>query len=97
MKSAFILAAVSGLASASPFFSLLSIRSASPIHYGEIVARGESLWIGKKTGSFCPSNVEKLGGCPPGKHTNFAGGNGGLGMGKSPLQPLFDCQNSSLR
>lgn len=93
MKSAILIAAISALvssASAANFFSVIAARSGSPIHLQELSANGESLWIGKKTGSFCPATVQKQGGCPKGTHTNFDGGNGGLGMGKHFHLLLFD-------
>lgn len=76
-----LLATLTSSASASPFFSLIAARSASPIHLQELAAANENLWIGKKTSTFCPASVRKQGGCPKGTHTNFAGGDGGLAMG----------------
>ena len=84
MKTAIILSAVAGLVSsvsAQDYFGMLALHSASPIHYGEIHAQGQSLWIGKKTQKYCPDSVQTQGGCPKGKGTNFAGDNGGLSMG----------------
>ena len=83
MKTAAILAAVAGLASsvsATQYFSLIAVDSTTPIHLRGITANGENLWIGKKTGSYCPSNLP-AGACPPGKNTNFDGGDGTLFMG----------------
>lgn len=37
-------------------FTIIAFRSASPIHYGIINASGRALWIGKETGTYCPSN-----------------------------------------
>lgn len=86
MKSSFILAAVAGLASsayAAPgqYFSLIAVDSTTPIHLRTITASEENLWIGKKTGSYCPQSVKKQGACPAGKNTNFNGGDGSLFMG----------------
>ena len=84
MKTAIILAAVSGLissVSAQQYFGLLASHSASPIHLQAIHAQGESLWIGKKTQKYCPASVREQGGCPKVKGTNFAGGQGSLSMG----------------
>lgn len=86
MKTAAILAAVAGLASTSfastpQYFSLIAVDSTTPIHLRPITASSESLWIGKKTSSYCPKSVKNQGACPPGKNTNFAGGSGSLAMG----------------
>ena len=83
MKASFILAAATGLFSSvsGQFFSAVALSSGSPIHLQSISANDKSLWIRRKTGSYCPDNVRKLHGCPSGKETNFVGGDGGLGMG----------------
>ncbi|EOD48974.1 hypothetical protein GTA08_BOTSDO10587 [Neofusicoccum parvum] len=57
----------------------LSVRSASPIHYGSINAAGSKFWIGKETSSYCPSEVVDC--APyPGNVTVFAGGDPTLGL-----------------
>ena len=81
MKTSALVAALASSVSAANYFSLIAVDSTTPIHLREITASGQSLWIGKPTGSYCPGNVKKMGGCPSGKNTNFAGGNGSLGMG----------------
>ncbi|KAJ5584720.1 uncharacterized protein N7459_004520 [Penicillium hispanicum] len=59
---------------ANPPFTVMSIRSASPIHYLQMNAAGQKFWLGGSTSSYCPTNVGA--GCPPGNQTVFApGGN----------------------
>ncbi|KAF2213450.1 hypothetical protein CERZMDRAFT_83623 [Cercospora zeae-maydis SCOH1-5] len=36
------------------FFSLMALRSATPIHFGPINANGGQLWIGKQPSTYCP-------------------------------------------
>lgn len=38
-------------------FTLMSVRSASPIHYGTVNANGEAFWIGKPSANSCPPNL----------------------------------------
>lgn len=35
-------------------FAGMSLRSASPIHFGQINANGQAFWIGKPTTTYCP-------------------------------------------
>lgn len=51
-------------------FSVMALRSASPIHFLPMTASGGSLWIGGQTRSFCPENVPN---CPPGNVTAVVG------------------------
>lgn len=44
----------------SGFFSLMSVRSASPIHFATINASGRAFWIGKPTSTYCPSGISGL-------------------------------------
>lgn len=60
----------------NPPFSVMAIRSASPIHYMQMNAAGQKFWLGGKTSSYCPS-MEGLD-CPPGNQTVIAGGGGAL-------------------
>ncbi|KAM0714239.1 hypothetical protein Q7P37_010026 [Cladosporium fusiforme] len=82
MKTTAAVATLTGLiASASAqtsYFGLISVRSASPIHYQSVSASGQSLWLNKPTASYCPENVDE---CPAGNTTTFAGGDGSLSMG----------------
>lgn len=83
MKTTFTVAALTGLLStaSAQYFGLTSARSASPIHYQTVSASGQSIWLNKKTASYCPENVEELGACPAGNSTTFAGGEDTLSMG----------------
>jgi hypothetical protein len=83
MKTTFTVAALTGLLStaSAQYFGLTSARSASPIHYQTVSASGNSIWLNKKTSSYCPENIEDIGGCPAGNTTTFAGGEDTLSMG----------------
>ena len=83
MKTTAAIATFTGLIAATQaqYFGLTSARSASPIHYQPINAAGLRLWIGANSAHYCPSSVQKQGGCPNTHFTNFAGGHGGLSMG----------------
>lgn len=84
MKSTTTLAALNALfltTASGQYFNLLSSRSASPIHLQPLSASNQSLWLNKPTASYCPSNIQTTGACPPGNTTNFAGGDNSLGMG----------------
>ncbi|KAK4498428.1 hypothetical protein PRZ48_011086 [Zasmidium cellare] len=83
------LAALTALAStaSASYFSLLAVRSASPIHYGTINANESGIWIGKDAGSYCPpSFAEQNITCPNNGRTVFSGpsvANGSLSLGVS--------------
>ncbi|KAI5295612.1 hypothetical protein KEM52_000827 [Ascosphaera acerosa] len=53
--------------------SLLSSRSASPIHFAPLNAYQEGIWIGRPTQSYCPPQVQ---GCKTVNSTAFAIGDG---------------------
>lgn len=59
-------------------FSGMSLRSASPIHFGAINANDREFWIGKDTSSSCPTEV--VTDCPAGNSTVFSGGNDTLSL-----------------
>lgn len=60
-------------------FGVVAARSASPIHYLSLAARGNALYLGGETKSYCPDQVEKEGGvCPPGNETVLTGGGSAL-------------------
>lgn len=84
MKAIATIAALSSsffTTASAEYFGLLSLRSASPIHYQSVSASDHSLWLNKPTGSFCPDNVKKIGGCPVGNTTDFTSADGTLSMG----------------
>ncbi|KAF3934018.1 hypothetical protein ABW19_dt0200844 [Dactylella cylindrospora] len=49
-------------------YGFLALRSASPIHFGNLNASNGKIWIGKDTSSYCPLPPRS---CPPGKVTAF--------------------------
>ncbi|PKX95949.1 putative IgE-binding protein [Aspergillus novofumigatus IBT 16806] len=53
-------------------FSVMSARSASPVHLLPLNAAHGTFWLGESPSTFCPESVEKVGGCPPGTTTRFA-------------------------
>jgi hypothetical protein len=57
---------------ANPPFSVMAIRSASPIHYSQMNAAGQKFYLGGTTSSYCP-DLEGIT-CPPGNQTVIAGG-----------------------
>lgn len=64
-----------------PNFSVMAIRSASPIHYLQMNAAGQKFYLGGSTASYCPSQVPH---CPPGNQTVFTPNGASL---VSPTQP----------
>jgi hypothetical protein len=67
MQFSTALLALPALAAAAPVatpanspITLMSVRSASPIQYGQINASGQGFWIGKNTATYCPSGVSGL-------------------------------------
>jgi hypothetical protein len=68
--------------SESPYFGVLAQRSASPIHFQPMNARGGNFFIGGKgPSSYCPVETVGAENCPPGNTTTFAGGNQTLSLG----------------
>lgn len=66
----------------SAYFTVISQRSASPIHFQNMNARGGSFYLGGKgPSSYCPSEVVGAENCPPGDTTTFAGGDNTLSLG----------------
>ncbi|KAJ5963946.1 uncharacterized protein N7479_003822 [Penicillium vulpinum] len=60
----------------NPAFTVMAMRSASPIHFLQMNAVGQKFWLGGKTTSYCPEQVEPN--CPPGDQTVFAPGGSSL-------------------
>ncbi|KAI9680490.1 MAG: hypothetical protein M1817_003930 [Caeruleum heppii] len=50
-------------------FSLLAVRSASPLHYRPIAAAGRAFYIGRPTSAYCPSPPVSAEACPVGNET----------------------------
>lgn len=63
------------------YFGVMSARSASPIHFQQLTARGGKFYLGGPgPSSYCP--VEQVGdACPPGNTTVLAGGDKTLSLG----------------
>lgn len=81
MKSFFalvlpLLAAAAPVEQANPNFSVMAVRSASPIHYSQLNAAGQKFWLGGKTSSYCP-HIDGLE-CPAGNQTVLAAGGNAL-------------------
>jgi hypothetical protein len=74
--------AVSAQAAPAPtgYFSVISARSASPVHLLPLQARGGKFYLGGSTSSFCPENIPASS-CPAGNTTVLVGGDKTLSMG----------------
>ena len=79
-----LLAAVSAV-SAAPVtsdpeplhFTMMSLRSASPIHFGRVEASGRKFYIGiEKPSTYCPTPPVPADSCPSGKSTVLGWSNG---------------------
>ncbi|KAJ5820439.1 hypothetical protein N7474_006030 [Penicillium riverlandense] len=57
-------------ATTSPPFTVMALRSGSPIHFLTMTASDEHFWLGGNTASYCPSEEGIV--CPPGKETVLA-------------------------
>jgi hypothetical protein len=68
------------MAQAQQGFGLMSVRSASPIHFGQINASGGSFWIGKNTSTYCPEIVGYSCPDPASVYTVFVGGDETLSL-----------------
>ncbi|KAI7035723.1 hypothetical protein KC352_g46203, partial [Hortaea werneckii] len=81
MKFTSTLAAAAGVVATAQaqYFSVISARSASPIHLRPLQARNYGIYIGGESASYCPDEVVQS--CPNTTYTNFAGGEGSLFMG----------------
>lgn len=75
---------------ANPPFTVMAIRSASPIHYMQMNAAGQKFWLGGQTSSYCPTMVSD---CPPGNQTVFAAGGSAL-VRTQLVPPIPKAQNT---
>lgn len=68
-----------GSAPAAPNgFTMMSLRSASPIHFGRVDASGGKFYIGlSKPSSYCPTPPVPASSCPPGNSTVISFGSTG--------------------
>ncbi|KKK18689.1 hypothetical protein ARAM_001193 [Aspergillus rambellii] len=64
-------------------FTVMSSRSASPIHLLPMNAAGQSFWLGGEPGTYCPLTS----GCPPGNMTVLAGNGGSLPRRRPEIHP----------
>lgn len=73
-------------AKTNPPFTVMSIRSGSPIHFLTMTASGTHFYLGGKTSSYCPSEEGLV--CPPGKETVLAD-NGNVMVCQTQLPDLI--------
>ncbi|KAF2005897.1 hypothetical protein P154DRAFT_570627 [Amniculicola lignicola CBS 123094] len=79
MKSFVALFTLVASAAAQDYFSVMVLRSASPIHYSTLTARGGKFYLGGAgPSSYCPPEVGDA--CPSGNNTVFAGGDETLSL-----------------
>lgn len=52
--------------------TVVAARSGSPIHFLRMNAAGLRFYLGQETLSYCPSEVDGVGACPPGNETVFS-------------------------
>ncbi|KAF3084577.1 hypothetical protein TWF569_006362 [Orbilia oligospora] len=58
-------------------FTMMSLRSASPVHFGSVNASGQKFYIGlEKPSSYCPTPPVPASSCPSGKYTSVTFGSG---------------------
>lgn len=76
-----IIALTSVAAAQMDYLRVMALRSASPIHFAPLEAREQRLFLGGKTESYCPEQVEQASGCPAGNTTTVVEDNGFLSMG----------------
>ncbi|RAL01425.1 uncharacterized protein BO80DRAFT_405796 [Aspergillus ibericus CBS 121593] len=60
--------------STSPF-TVMSVRSGSPIQYLSLTAASTNFYLGGTTSSACPSDIAAYDACPPGNQTVIDGNN----------------------
>ncbi|KAK3073089.1 hypothetical protein LTR53_005617 [Teratosphaeriaceae sp. CCFEE 6253] len=83
MKATHLLGAIAGIASTTQaqYISLMSVRSASPVHFLPVNAANFGLHLGGISTHYCPQSMQSAGACPNTVRTNFLGGEGSLSMG----------------
>ncbi|KAF2876777.1 hypothetical protein BDV95DRAFT_590829 [Massariosphaeria phaeospora] len=81
MKTVIALSAlVASTLAQSGYFGVMSTRSASPVHFRTLTARGGKFFLGGgPPSSYCPPEVGDA--CPSGNSTVLAGGVGTLSLG----------------
>ncbi|PTU23511.1 hypothetical protein P175DRAFT_0500074 [Aspergillus ochraceoroseus IBT 24754] len=74
-------------------FTVMSSRSASPIHLLPMNAAGQSFWLGGEPGTYCPLTS----GCPPGNMTVLAGNGGSLSVVVPGGQQIYVSPEGALK
>lgn len=76
-------AAPAASSTASPYFGVMSSRSASPIHLLPLQANGGKFYLGGTNSAYCPADSIGADVCAqyPGNSTTLAGGSGTLSLG----------------
>ncbi|KAL4948971.1 hypothetical protein BDW69DRAFT_84457 [Aspergillus filifer] len=74
-------------------FTVMAARSASPIHFLQMNAAGQSFWLGGETSSYCPLQS----GCPPGNQTVLAGNGGSLSVVVPGGQQIYVAPSGALK
>lgn len=78
---------------ANPPFTVMAIRSASPIHYRQMNGAGQRFWLGGSTSSYCPTNVGIN--CPPGNQTVFTANGNAMVCDTVQHDPLDNNSNNN--
>ncbi|KIW10198.1 hypothetical protein PV08_11159 [Exophiala spinifera] len=52
--------------------TVVAVRGESPVDYLRMNAAGLRFWLGIETLTYCPVEVDQVGGCPPGNETVFS-------------------------
>lgn len=66
-------------------FSVMSSRSASPIHLLPMNAAGSHFWLGQEASTYCPETVAQVAPCPKGQSTAFVGNGAALVSSPRPV------------
>ncbi|KAL3476771.1 hypothetical protein BJX99DRAFT_227284 [Aspergillus californicus] len=74
-------------------FTVMASRSASPIHFLQMNAAGQSFWLGGSTESYCPISS----GCPPGNQTVLAGNGAALSVVVPGGQQIYVSPEGALK
>ncbi|KAL4929212.1 putative IgE binding protein [Aspergillus undulatus] len=74
-------------------FTVMAARSASPIHFLQLNAAGQSFWLGGEPSTYCPLPS----GCPPGNTTVFAGNGASLSVVVPGGQQVYVAPSGALK
>lgn len=81
---------------ANEAFTVISARSASPVHLLPMNAAGTYFYLGGKPSTYCPEAVSQVAPCPSGNVTAFAGNGGALVCISNNPPPRVNTQESKL-